>query len=158
MKREASEPGVVGRVLAPSVGLGGGRARRRGATVWLVLLAIVTVGALVHVAVRLKGLEVAYELGRERRQGAELEEERRRLQIEIGVLKDPGRVVQLAREKLKMGPPPPGAIVKVETGPGARNVLRERIIDATARVAATSVTAAAAASASGTAATAGGRP
>lgn len=127
MNVAGSEAGVAGRVLAPSAGASGGRPRRRGATVWLLLLAIVTVGALVHVAVRLKGLEVAYELGRERRLGAELEEERRRLQIEIGVLKDPGRVVQLARDKLKMGPPSPGAIVKVETGSGVSGAPGRRI-------------------------------
>src|SRR5258708_16421677 len=67
--------------------------------------------SLTHVAVRMKGIEVAYALGRERRISGELEEQRRRLQIEIGMLKDPGRVVGLAREKLKMGPPAAGDIV-----------------------------------------------
>jgi cell division protein FtsL len=83
---------------------------RRGAGAGAFLLALVTVGALAHVGVRLKGLEVAYDLGRERRRAAQLEERRRRLQIEIGMLKDPSRVVPLAREKLKMGPPDPQAI------------------------------------------------
>ena len=81
------------------------------------LLALVTAGALTHVAVRMKGIEVAYALGRERRISADLEEQRRRLQIEIGMLKDPGRVVSLARDKLKMGPPAAGDIVRA--GPGA---------------------------------------
>jgi len=83
---------------------------RRGMGVGAVVLAIVTVGALAHVAVRIKSIEVAYALGRERHVATELEEQRRRLQIEIGMLKDPGRVVTIARDKLKMGPPDPDAI------------------------------------------------
>lgn len=82
----------------------------RGMGVGAVVLAIVTAGALAHVAVRIKSIEVAYALGRERHVATELEEQRRRLQIEIGMLKDPGRVVTIARDKLKMGPPDPDAI------------------------------------------------
>jgi cell division protein FtsL len=77
------------------------------------LLAIVTAGALAHVGVRLKSLEVAYDLGRERRIATDREEQRRRLQIEIGMLKDPGRVISIAREKLDMGPPLPEAIWRI---------------------------------------------
>jgi cell division protein FtsL len=84
---------------------------RKGMGVGAFLLAIVTAGALAHVAVRIKSLEVAYALGRERHVATDLEEQRRRLQIEIGMLKDPGRVVLIARDKLKMGPPAPDAIV-----------------------------------------------
>jgi len=83
---------------------------RSGAGVACFLLAIVTAGALAHVAVRIKSIEVAYALGRERHIATELEEQRRRLQIEIGMLKDPGRVVMIARDQLKMGPPGPDAI------------------------------------------------
>jgi cell division protein FtsL len=90
---------------------------RRGAGVGAFLLAIVTAGALAHVAVRLKGLEVAYDLGRERRIATEMEEQRRRLQIEIGMLKDPGRIISVARDKLNMGPPVPEAIRRLGSGP-----------------------------------------
>ena len=89
-----------------------GRARPRGIGVWGFLLALATVGALLHVGVRMKGIEVAYDLGRERKLNTELEEQRRRLHIEIGMLKDPDRVVALARDKLKMGPPLPGDILR----------------------------------------------
>jgi cell division protein FtsL len=89
-----------------------GRARPRGIGVWAFLLALMTAGALLHVGVRMKGIEVAYDLGRERKLNTELEEQRRRLHIEIGMLKDPGRVVALARDKLKMGPPLPGDILR----------------------------------------------
>ncbi len=83
---------------------------KRGAGVWAFLLAIVTAGALAHVGVRIKALQVAYDLGSERRISTHLEEQRRRLQIEIGMLKDPGRVISIAREKLDMGPPAAEAI------------------------------------------------
>jgi hypothetical protein len=89
-----------------------GRARPRGVGVYGFLLALATAGALLHVGVRMKGIEVAYDLGRERRLNTELEEQRRKLHIEIGMLKDPVRVVALARDKLKMGPPPPGDILR----------------------------------------------
>jgi cell division protein FtsL len=84
------------------------------------LLVIVTAGALAHVAVRLKGLEVGYDLGRERRITTDLEEQRRRLQIEIGMLKDPGRVISIARETLNMGPPASEAIRRLGSGELAR--------------------------------------
>ena len=89
-----------------------GRARARGAGVSGFLLALATAGALLHVGVRMKGIEVAYDLGRERKLNTELEEQRRQLHIEIGMLKDPVRVVALARDKLKMGPPRPGDILR----------------------------------------------
>jgi cell division protein FtsL len=95
---------------------GNGFGKKRGIGVGGFLLALVTAGALTHVAVRMKGIEVAYDLGRERRISTELEEQRRRLQIEIGMLKDPGRVVTLARDKLKMAPPAAGDIVRAAPG------------------------------------------
>ena len=89
-----------------------GGTRLRGIGVGAFMLALVTVGALVHVAVRMKGIEVAYALGKERKLNTELEEQRRQLHIEIGMLKDPGRVVGLARDQLRMGPPMPGDILR----------------------------------------------
>jgi hypothetical protein len=91
--------------------------RRRGLGVGAFLLALATAGALAHVAVRMKGIEVAYALGRERRVNAELEEQRRRLNIEIGMLKDPVRVVEIARDKLHMGPPGAADVVGVGRAP-----------------------------------------
>ena len=101
---------------------------RRGIGVGAFLLALVTAGAMAHVAVRMKGIEVAYDLGRERRINTQLEEERRRLNIEIGMLKDPVRVVGIARDRLKMGPPAPADIVRLAPG----QVLGERPEPATA--------------------------
>jgi cell division protein FtsL len=90
--------------------------QKRGLGVSAFLLALVTAGALAHVGVRMKGIEVAYDLGREKRVNTQLEEERRRLNIEIGMLKDPVRVVAIARDKLKMGPPAPADIVRLVPG------------------------------------------
>jgi hypothetical protein len=92
--------------------------RRRGIGVGGFVLALATAGALAHVAVRMKGIDVAYALGRERRINTELEEQRRRLNIEIGMLKDPVRVVGIARDKLAMGPPAASDIVRPEPGRG----------------------------------------
>jgi cell division protein FtsL len=89
---------------------------RRGVGVWAFALALLTAGALAHVAVRMHGIQIAYELGRERRANTELEEQRRRLNIEIGMLKDPGRVVGIARDKLQMGPPAPADVVRLDPG------------------------------------------
>jgi cell division protein FtsL len=89
---------------------------RRGVGVWAFLLALCTVGALAHVAVRMHSIQIAYALGRERRANTELEEQRRRLNIEIGMLKDPDRVISIAREKLGMGPPAPENVVRLTSG------------------------------------------
>jgi cell division protein FtsL len=83
---------------------------------WAFLLALVTAGALAHVAVRMHGIQIAYDLGRERRANTELEEQRRRLNIEIGMLKDPGRIITIARDKLRMGPPDPSRVVRLGDG------------------------------------------
>lgn len=91
-------------------------ASRRGVGVWAFLLALVTIGALAHVAVRMHGIQIAYAVGRERRLNTQLEEQRRRLNIEIGMLKDPARVITVARDKLHMGPPASGAIVRLAPG------------------------------------------
>ena len=72
---------------------------RRGVGVLAFLLALCTTGALAHVAVRMHGIQIAYALGRERRTNTELREQRRRLNIEIGMLKDPDRVIGIARAK-----------------------------------------------------------
>ena len=93
---------------------------RRGVGVWAFLLALCTVGALAHVAVRMHSIQIAYALGRERRTNTELEEQRRRLNIEIGMLKDPDRVIGIAREKLGMGPPAPENVVRLNGGMLAR--------------------------------------
>jgi len=108
---EARRPIVnPGAVVKPDIG------NRRGAGVGAFLLALCTAGALAHVAVRMHSIQIAYALGRDRRTNTELEEQRRRLNIEIGMLKDPDRVIGIARETLRMGPPAPENVVHVGSG------------------------------------------
>jgi cell division protein FtsL len=102
--------------MTPVVNTGIVTGGRRGLGVGAFLLAVLTAGAMAHVGVRMKGIEVAYDLGREKGVNKKLEEERRRLNIEIGMLKDPVRVVTFARDTLKMGPPAPTDIVKLAPG------------------------------------------
>lgn len=85
-----------------------------------ILLAVVTAGALVHVGVRMTRIQVGYDLARGRQTNQELLEQQRRLQIEIGMLKDPVRVVMLARYKLGMAPPTPAAL-RILGGADARD-------------------------------------
>jgi hypothetical protein len=89
---------------------------RRGVGVWAFLLALCTAGALAHVAVRMHGIQIAYALGKERKTNAQLEEQRRRLNIEIGMLKAPERIIGIARDELAMGPPPQGDVVRLAPG------------------------------------------
>jgi hypothetical protein len=89
---------------------------RRGVGVWAFALALLTAGALAHVAVRMHGIQIAYDLGREKRVNSELLERQRSLIIEIGMLKDPGRVIGLAHDKLQMGPPAATNVIKLEPG------------------------------------------
>ena len=91
-------------------------ANRRGVGVWAFALALLTAGALAHVAVRMHGIQIAYDLGREKRVNSELLERQRSLIIEIGMLKDPGRVIGLAHDKLKMGPPAASNVITLEPG------------------------------------------
>jgi cell division protein FtsL len=65
----------------------------------------VTLVATAHVAVHAKRIEVAIALGKEERLHRELTEEHRHLEIEIGMLKDPARIIAIARDQLGMGPP-----------------------------------------------------
>ena len=97
----------------------GPRAIAAGSACWAFLLALCTAGALAHVAVRMHGIQIAYALGRERRTNTELAEQRRRLNIEIGMLKDPDRVIGIARDKLGMGPPAPENVVRLAAGGAA---------------------------------------
>jgi cell division protein FtsL len=101
-----------GREWGPSEGphtiidSGDGR-RRLGAGLIGLLVLGVTLGATAHVAVHAKRIEVAIALGKEQRAFRELTEQRRRLEIEIGMLKDPARVIAIARDQLHMRPPAP---------------------------------------------------
>ena len=91
-----------------------GRHRQRAslAVIAFVVLGL-TLGALGHVAVHAKRLEVALALGEAERVHRELAEQRRHLEIEIGMLKDPSRVIAIARDQLLMQPASPENIRRI---------------------------------------------
>jgi cell division protein FtsL len=85
---------------------------RRRLSIGLIGLIILGVasGATAHVAVHAKRIEVAIALGKEERIHRDLIEEQRHLEIEIGMLKDPARIIAIARDQLGMRPPMPSDI------------------------------------------------
>lgn len=80
------------------------RKRGMGAGVGCLVLLGLTLGAVGHVAVHTRRLEVALELGKQDALYRELSAQKKRLEIEIGMLKNPERIEAIAREKLDMGP------------------------------------------------------
>jgi cell division protein FtsL len=82
----------------------GGLRRRAGKALFCLVLFGLTLGALAHVAVQAKKVEVALQLGRERTLNEELSTSQRHLLLEIGKLKDPRRLVNVATSKLGMTP------------------------------------------------------
>ena len=90
----------------PIIESGDGRRRLGTGLIGLIVLGL-TLGATGHVAVHAKRIEVAIALGKEERVFRELTEQRRNLEIEIGMLKDPARIIAIARDQLGMRPPAP---------------------------------------------------
>ena len=102
---QGPQPNRVGSPLAsPEVESGDGK-RRLGAGLIGLLVLGVTLGATAHVAVHAKRIEVALALGSEEHAFRELTEQRRNLEIEIGMLKNPARVIAIARDQLGMHAP-----------------------------------------------------
>ena len=85
---------------------GDGRRRLGAGLIGLIILGV-TSGATAHVAVHAKRIEVAIALGEQERTYQALTLQRRHLEIEIGMLKDPARVIAVARDQLGMRPPTP---------------------------------------------------
>ena len=76
----------------------GGR-KRASSAVFLLALLGATLAALGHVAVQAKTVEVALGLAAARDQHEELVAERRRLELLVGELKDPGRLMAEGRKR-----------------------------------------------------------
>jgi cell division protein FtsL len=80
----------------------------------VVLGVLLVVGvALLLVWVRLQAVHTGYQLSAARHLAHRLEQEQRELELEIATLTSPRRLELLARERLGMGPPTPGQIVRV---------------------------------------------
>jgi len=86
-----------------------GRRRLGMGLIGLVVLGLTAV-ATAHVAVHAKRIETAIALGKEQNRVRELSEKHRLLEIEMGMLKDPRRLTQLAKSELGMGPVDPNNI------------------------------------------------
>ena len=75
-------------------GMGAGTRRRAGNALFCLVLLGLTLGALGHVAVQAKKVEVALQLAQEQAAHEELLAEQRHLQLDIGRLKEPRRLVR----------------------------------------------------------------
>jgi cell division protein FtsL len=124
--RPATKPAtkVSIRPAAPSeakavVEPGGSKQRLNIGLIALVILGL-TLVAVAHVAVHAKRIEVAIALGKQEQAFREFVAERRQLEIEIGMLKDPARIIAIARDQLGMRPPETMDIHAAKPGPGAR--------------------------------------
>lgn len=119
-RRTGGRPGVVLRPpLGKVLGADGRSSRRASTAVFCLVLLGLTLGALGHVAVQAKTVEVQAALGREKNLHNELQLERRQLETEINRLRTPGRLEQVARETLGMDYVDPNAI-RVVTPAGGR--------------------------------------
>jgi cell division protein FtsL len=107
---------TVRRPLAPASG-DRGRLRRamRGWAVrrLLALGAALLLLCLLQVWLRLQVDRLGYELSAARAMQLRLEHERRELEVELATLRDPGRLGELARQRLGLVDPRPGQIVVI---------------------------------------------
>ena len=78
--------------------------------------AIVVCGAVAHVSLRYRAIRAGYDIGEKLQEKRELEEEGRKLRLELSLLRSPDRIERLAREKLGMVRPSPEKIRVVRTG------------------------------------------
>ena len=99
--------------------MGAGSRRRAGNVVFCLVLLGLTLGALGHVAVQAKKVEVALLLANEQTLHDDLLAQQRHLRNEIGRLKDPRRLVSIAQSKLGMTPRPVGIRVVPAKGAAA---------------------------------------
>ena len=78
--------------------------------------AILVGGAVAHVSLRYRAIRAGYEIGDRLAEKRELEEEGRKLRLELSLLRSPERIEKLAREKLGMVRPSPEKIRVVHGG------------------------------------------
>ncbi len=92
----------------------------RGAVLLLVsMFASVVAAALAHVSLRLAVIRLGYSISERTRERQTLEDENRKLRIELSLLRNPERIERLARDKLGMARPEPGQIRVVKPAGGA---------------------------------------
>lgn len=88
------------------------RRMRTQSFLWLATLSVAAAvgAALLHVSVRMQVIRIGYQLSHETRLHHELVQQNQRLRLELATRKDPSQIERLARERLHMTSPDPGAI------------------------------------------------
>ena len=95
------------------------RLSSRGKAMALVgLMGFFTFAALAHVWVRLQIVRIGYDISRETEKEKDLQQAHRKLEVERALLRNPERLERLAREKLSLRLPDPGAIQSLRPLPG----------------------------------------
>jgi cell division protein FtsL len=74
------------------------------------LFAVGVTAAVAHVSLRTRVIRAGYDLGERMREVRILEEEGRRLRVELSLLRSPERIERVARERLGMVTPGPDRI------------------------------------------------
>ena len=101
-----------------NTGTGTAGMSRRGWVVFLVAVTVaLTAAAVAHVWVRLRVIHLGYQISRASVEEQQLVEQNKRLKIEAAVLRQPGRIEQIARERLGMQRPDPGHIHVIRVTP-----------------------------------------
>jgi cell division protein FtsL len=80
------------------------------------LFGVVVLGAVAHVGVRLKVIHAGYALGQAEEARDRLEEEHRKLLIQVAQLRSPERIEKIARDQLGMVHPDPSKIRVIHGG------------------------------------------
>jgi cell division protein FtsL len=96
---------------------------RRLVLLILCLFGVGVAAATAHVSLRTRVIRAGYDLGERMREVRVLEEERRRLRVELSLLRSPERIERVARERLGMVTPSPDRIRVVKV-PGPVAVAR----------------------------------
>jgi cell division protein FtsL len=87
------------------------RAERVFLTLWTLAILAATSAFVLHLALRVKSVELGYELGREHARVARLREVKHVLELEVASHKTPERVDFVARTLLGMSEPTPDRIL-----------------------------------------------
>jgi cell division protein FtsL len=91
--------------------------RKRSTVVVLILMfASLTAAALAHTSLRLGSIRHGYTVSARMKSFRELEEENRKLRLELSLLRSPERIERIARESLGMRRPDPSEIRLVGKG------------------------------------------
>jgi cell division protein FtsL len=84
------------------------------------LCALFAAVGIFHVAARVMVVRTGYELSRLEQESRDLLREHDRLKLELATLKSPLRLERLAREQLRMAPPPAASVITLGKDRGRR--------------------------------------